>query len=120
MTTKTQESAEFVAILAEEARTTTDPDGQVLRAIVIADTADELMRLSRSHHYLQEASCNGELTSRQEARERNIEAKIVELAKLVGADRVRFGGDPRGCTVKLVFPSGRTNDWGHEGICVPQ
>lgn len=30
-----------------------------------------------------------------------------------------FGGDPRGCVLKLKVPSGKTNDWGHEGICVP-
>lgn len=30
-----------------------------------------------------------------------------------------FGGDPRGCVLKIQVPSGRTNDWGKEGICVP-
>ena len=30
-----------------------------------------------------------------------------------------FSGDPRGCTVKLAVPSGRTDDWGRTGICVP-
>ena len=30
-----------------------------------------------------------------------------------------FQGDPRGCVVKLKVPSGRTNDWGQVGICVP-
>ena len=30
-----------------------------------------------------------------------------------------FSGDPRGACVKLKVPSGKTNDWGHEGICVP-
>lgn len=30
-----------------------------------------------------------------------------------------FQGDPRGCVFKLQVPSGRTNDWGKEGICVP-
>ena len=32
---------------------------------------------------------------------------------------VIFQGDPRGCTVKLTFQSGKTNDFGNEGICVP-
>lgn len=32
---------------------------------------------------------------------------------------LRFSGDPRGCTVKVVSPSGETNDWAHEGYCVP-
>lgn len=28
-------------------------------------------------------------------------------------------GDPRGCVLKIQVPSGRTNDWSREGICVP-
>lgn len=30
-----------------------------------------------------------------------------------------FSGDPRGAVVKLRVPSGRTNDWGQTGVCVP-
>jgi hypothetical protein len=30
-----------------------------------------------------------------------------------------FQGDPRGACVKLSVPSGKTNDMGREGICVP-
>lgn len=30
-----------------------------------------------------------------------------------------FNGDPRGAVVKLKVPSGRTDDWGREGVCVP-
>ena len=30
-----------------------------------------------------------------------------------------FGGDPRGCVLKITVPSGATNDWGKDGICVP-
>lgn len=30
-----------------------------------------------------------------------------------------FNGDPRGATVKLSVPSGKTDDWGQVGICVP-
>ncbi len=33
--------------------------------------------------------------------------------------KVILGGDPRGACVKLAVPSGRTDDWGQEGICVP-
>ena len=31
------------------------------------------------------------------------------------------GGDPRGCCVKMILPSGRWNSWGgaEEGFCVP-
>ena len=30
-----------------------------------------------------------------------------------------FNGDPRGAVVKLAVPSGRTDDWGRTGVCVP-
>ena len=30
-----------------------------------------------------------------------------------------FNGDPRGAVLKLKVPSGRTNDLGQEGVCVP-
>ena len=30
-----------------------------------------------------------------------------------------FQGDPRGAVLKLQVPSGKTNDWGRTGICVP-
>mgnify|MGYP001568317369 CR=1 FL=1 len=30
-----------------------------------------------------------------------------------------FQGDPRGAVLKLQAPSGKTNDWGKVGICVP-
>jgi hypothetical protein len=31
----------------------------------------------------------------------------------------RFGGDPRGCVLAIIVPSGRTNTWGQDGIAVP-
>ena len=30
-----------------------------------------------------------------------------------------FNGDPRGPSILLKMLSGRTNDWGQRGICVP-
>jgi len=30
-----------------------------------------------------------------------------------------FQGDPRGAVVKLRVPSGKTDDWGQTGLCVP-
>jgi hypothetical protein len=43
---------------------------------------------------------------------------LVDRALPVGFKAV-FAGDSRGCVFKLQVPSGRTNDWGKEGICVP-
>jgi hypothetical protein len=30
-----------------------------------------------------------------------------------------MNGDPRGAVLKIAVPSGNTDDWGREGICVP-
>lgn len=46
------------------------------------------------------------------------EDSITAVCRSIGCEPV-FGGDPRGATVKLRVPSGKTNDWGQEGICVP-
>ncbi len=44
---------------------------------------------------------------------------ILMVAKAIGCKGVQFQGDPRGCTVKLIFSDGFTNDFGKEGYCVP-
>jgi hypothetical protein len=96
-----------------------------------------LMRHATSHAHIQEAICNGvewtqwdtnESFNKRQARhetwtekrdaqlEKRIRAIVAELGEGFG---VVFLGDPRGCTVKIVLPSGRTNDWGREGYCVP-
>jgi hypothetical protein len=46
------------------------------------------------------------------------EARLAAIVKPLGIEPI-FNGDPRGCVVKLRVPSGKTNDWGREGICVP-
>ena len=51
-------------------------------------------------------------------REHQIAAHVRALCQRHGLTPI-FSGDPRGAVVKLKVPSGRTNDWGHTGICVP-
>lgn len=46
------------------------------------------------------------------------EAAVVATAQRLGCGVV-FQGDPRGATIKLVLPSGYTDDWAREGLCVP-
>lgn len=85
-----------------------------------------ILRYGATYHGIQERECNGYANTdwgrAQEARDkdkaRRMEAKLRSETKSFGAD-VTFGGDPRGCTVKIVVPDGYTNDWGKEGICVP-
>lgn len=45
----------------------------------------------------------------------------VRIAKRLAPFNVvpDFQGDPRGACVKLKVPSGRTDDWGRVGLCVP-
>lgn len=44
--------------------------------------------------------------------------RAAKLAKESGMEAI-FQGDPRGAAIKLKVPSGRTDDWGQTGICVP-
>lgn len=84
--------------------------------LVLLDVLRRLMRLSKRHGRLQEEACNHDMPEGYDAA---TEKRINDLADSIGCLAV-FSGDPRGCTVKLKVPSGKTNDWGKEGICVPQ
>jgi hypothetical protein len=103
--------------------------------------AQLLCRHGKTYHRVQEAICNGpaltpwaethlqqerlnELYARHEAwcekRERQLETRLRAIVASLGRRfGVIFSGDPRGATVKITVPSGRTNDWAREGICVP-
>jgi hypothetical protein len=84
--------------------------------------ADLLMRHGTTYCRMQEDACNVEMSDRQQARhdkrEKQIEDRVTQLCKELGAVP-DFQGDPRGHTIKLVVPSGKTDDWGGTGICVP-
>jgi hypothetical protein len=51
-------------------------------------------------------------------REEQIQRRLVALLERYKVTPI-FQGDPRGAVVKLKVPSGRTNDWGNVGVCVP-
>ena len=55
---------------------------------------------------------------RYTVREARIEARVRALCQRHGLTPI-FNGDPRGAVLKLRVPSGRTNDGGREGVCVP-
>ena len=55
---------------------------------------------------------------RYTVREARIEARVRVLCQRHGLMPI-FDGDPRGAVLKLKVPSGRTNDGGMEGVCVP-
>lgn len=88
----------------------------------VLQTCSLIARLARTHHRLQEITCNGELTPDEQKREAQIEARILLLVASLparygkGALSVEFQGDPRGDTVKIVVPGDRGgNTWGLDG-----
>lgn len=50
--------------------------------------------------------------------EDRIERRVKKLCSIYGVKPI-FQGDPRGAVVKLQVPSGKTDDWGATGLCVP-
>lgn len=87
--------------------------------------AKQLMTNAKRHHRLMEQLCSDEAFNRDVDAEGNhpqitdCRKRCQQTAKRLGASGVIFSGDPRGCTVKLTFRDGYTNDFGREGYCVP-
>lgn len=113
---KVNTEAELAAKLAEIVHTSPDaqPSYNRKNALQIARDAARLCSMARAHHRLAETACNRELTVREIKREENIQMDILALLTEYGFDAkdIRFGGDPRGYTVKVHFPDGRGNTWG--------
>ena len=115
------ERTEFVIIMVEELKSN--------RVVGLRGLLGDLMFLAKRHGMLQERVCNGhqtvkgdwdeEAANRDQKREEAIEARITAICEKLGCKPI-FSGDPRGATVKVIVPSGRSNSWGGEGICVPQ
>lgn len=81
---------------------------------ITVTTLQQLVRLAKLHHRGCEDWCNtGDMDRMDRAR-----GAIRSLLDGTGLEPI-FSGDPRGATVKLKLPSGKTNDWGQEGYCVP-
>lgn len=99
--------------------------------------AKRVLRYGTTYGRIQETACNSpehwsndaavnkqiaanwqEMLDRNEKKAERIEAKLTALCAKYGIKPI-FQGDPRGNTIKLQVPSGKTDDWGREGICVP-
>jgi hypothetical protein len=107
---------EFAITLTTEIRAAQlqeQPSSYLLSRIVAAT-----LKMGKRHSRLQETACNRELSVSEKKEEERLEGKMADLMGLFGI-KVKLGGDPRGCTVKLLLPSGRTNDFASEGYCVP-
>ena len=84
----------------------------------IAEWCRKIRRMTCTHKRLQEIACNRGLTEREDKQDDRIEQRIRDHCEPVNIVPI-LQGDPRGATVKLQVPSGKTDDWGQEGICVP-
>ena len=93
----------------------------------IAGLCSLIARHARTHNRLQEVACSVEMSEAQQARHDKRDAAIEDrISALVsqfprskrGRILVRFEGDPRGYTVKLVVPKAKRdgNTWGLEGL----
>ena len=104
---------EFVAIMQAEYK---------LRTHWTVRLCQKLMNLGATASRIAVTMCNRELTKHEqrtwERLPERIEAALAEF-DISPVNGFKLGGDPRGCTLKLILPSRRTNDWGREGICVP-
>ena len=98
-----REREEFVAIMSRE--------GMAL---------EDIRRVLRDAQAVQrsaEVNWNREITGEERERWRRASNRILTAC---GTDfGVIFQSDPRGACVKIKVPSGKTNDWGQAGICVP-
>lgn len=77
-----------------------------------------LLRYAATCQRLAEVACNRELTVSEIRKDEKMAMDIIAIVSPHDCE-AKFGGDPRGCVVKIVVPDGYTNDFGAEGICVP-
>jgi hypothetical protein len=103
----TREQVDNLTALTDVLRRNLPDDGPNVPRAALA-----IHKMARSLHKLAEARCNGDLTTRQEKRELNLERDVAALLLACGATVVHHHGDPRGYAVKAVFPSGDFNTWG--------
>lgn len=108
--TRQQERDEFIGILLQEFPNHKYAD--------ICELARKLMRYAATDDRFACQDCNEGLSAEEEERQKANQQRILSLCREWGIVPV-FNGDPRGATVKLQVPSGRKNDWGQVGICVP-
>lgn len=106
-----RDKLEFVAVLQREL-----PEQSVYSVVSLAQ---KLMRLGATHCRLCTQWCNGPWDDKDEKRLDRVRERI-ELTLNGTGIKAACGGDPRGATVKLTFPSKVSNSFAGDGYCVPQ
>ena len=83
-------------------------------------SARELVLLTARYDRLQETACNRNLSFEEIEKERRIEEQFARLSRAYELP-FKFGGDPRGYTVKCFLADGSYNTWGgkEEGYGIP-
>lgn len=102
---KRNQKFEFVAVLSREL-----PNHSIG---AVSELAQSLMRLSASYQAIQIRECNVGLSPRDSKREESIGKKLAGLCRAFDWS-VKLGGDPRGYTVHILFPSKVYNTMGGE------
>jgi hypothetical protein len=87
--------------------------------LAIAQLATRLIRRGKLLHRIAEMRCDGDSDPESLEQRWTITKNSVRVLLAPYDIEPMFSGDPRGCCLKLKFPSGRTNDFGNEGWCVP-
>jgi hypothetical protein len=112
---------EFVGVIVEEVATNNrGAIPQWARNQNAVDLARLILRNAATVQRLAIEHCNRQLRPGEEKQWEAAKARIVDACKPWGI-RAKVNGDPRGCCVKLILPSGRWNSWGgkEDGYCVP-
>lgn len=86
----------------------------------VAREAEKLCERAKTLQRLYVKQCNEPLSTAETNRMARYEQEVKSICETLGLPGVSLGGDPRGGQpVKLLLPSGRTNDFGGEGYAVP-
>ena len=80
------------------------------------DHINRLIYLARRHHEECERDCNT-----GDSRRDDIEERITHWVQdYLPGRKVKFSGDPRGCTVRVILKNNASNGFAGEGWCVHQ
>jgi hypothetical protein len=78
----------------------------------------KVLRYAATIQRLSAEACNRELKDTEFLNRIHATSQLMAIGENNGFYPC-FSSDPRGATVKLKVRSGKTNDWGEVGVCVP-
>jgi hypothetical protein len=86
----------------------------------VGDWCAKMRRLATTHARYCLTACNTGLTEAEQKRQERLEAKIAAMcADEFAGFAPHFQHDPRGATVKLALPDGRSNSFAGACWCIP-